>query len=162
MDLNTNTLTVGTTLADGSITGGSNASYVLAYKAAVNGTLKRFTNNISTTYLFPVGDNTNYTPVSVYLNSATLSSPFITTQLNAVSHPNKGTVTTYLKRYWTVTPSGITNPNYNIIYNYVAADVVGTEANLFPFKYNVTWIGSGGSGAFFMLGTGSVNTGTTT
>ena len=162
VDMNGNTLTIGTTSADGSITGANSSNYVLAYKAAVNGTLKRFTNNIATTYLFPVGDNTSYTPVSVYLNSATLSSPFITTQLNAVMHPNKGTVTTYLKRYWAVTPSGITNPNYNIIYNYVAADVVGTEANLFPFKYNGTWIGSGGSGAFFMLGTGSVNTGTKT
>ncbi|MBL0046696.1 MAG: T9SS type A sorting domain-containing protein [Bacteroidetes bacterium] len=164
VDMNGNMLTLGTTSGAGTLTGGSASSYLLAYKAAVNGTFRRYTPSTGVSYLFPVGDNTNYTPMNITYNAGTtLSSAFTDGQLYAVAHPQKGTATSYITRYWPITPSGVTTPDYNAVYTYVDADVIGTEAILFPFKYNsYGWVGSGGSGAAFMQGTGSVNTASNT
>jgi hypothetical protein len=158
-DLNTNQLTLGTTLAPGTLTGGSSASYILAYKAAMNGTFRRYTPSIATDYLFPLGDNSNYTPISITYNAGTtFSSAYTDAQLFDVVHPMIGTATSYITRYWPVTPNGITTPNYDAVYTYADADIVGSEALLFPFKYNpYGWVGSGGSAAAFTQGTGSVN-----
>ncbi len=159
VDLNTNRLTLGTSSVSGTLTGGSSTSYILAYKAAMNGTFRRYTLNTATTFLFPVGDNSNYTPMSITYNAGTtLTAAYTDGQLLAVAHPQRGTATTYISRYWPITPSGVTTPDYNAVYTYADADVVGTEALLFPFKYNTYgWVGSGGSAAAFMQGIGSVN-----
>lgn len=164
VDLNGNLLTLGTTASAGSLTGGSTSSYILGYKGAVNGTFRRYTPNLSVAYLFPLGDISNYTPISITYNpGTTLNSAYTDGQLYAIANPQKGSATTYISRYWPVTPSGVSTPDYNAVYTYADADVVGTESALFPYKYNTYgWVGSGGSGAFFMQGTGSVNTGTNT
>ncbi len=164
VDLNTNRLTLGTTSAAGTLTGGSATSYILAYKAAMNGTFRRYTPATSFSYLFPVGDNSNYTPMTILYNPGTsLVNAFTDAQLYAVAHPQKGTATSYITRYWPVNPSGVSNTDYNATYTYADADVIGIESTLFPFKYNpYGWVGSGGSAATFMQGAGSVNVGSNT
>ncbi|HNR19063.1 MAG TPA: T9SS type A sorting domain-containing protein [Bacteroidia bacterium] len=158
VDLNTNMLTLGTVGFAGTLTGGSTASYIIGYKAAVNGTFKRYI-PATGSYLFPLGDLINYTPYNLNLTSATFSNSFINSSLYDLPHPNLGTATTYISRYWKIEPTGIIAPVFNTTYTYADADVVGAETGLYPFRYLTAWMGSGGSGAAFMQGTGSVNAG---
>lgn len=158
-DMNGTMLTLGTVGFAGTLTGGSAASYILGYKAAVNGIFKRY---IPATggYLFPLGDLVNYTPYSLNLTSGTFTNSYLESSLYDLSHPNLGTASTFITRYWKMEPTGITAPVFNTNYTYADADVVGTETSLYPFRYLTAWMGSGGSGATFMQGTGSVNAGT--
>ncbi|MEX1188759.1 MAG: T9SS type A sorting domain-containing protein [Bacteroidia bacterium] len=164
IDLNGNNLIIGNTSTNGNITGGSVNSYVVSWLSnAPNGILRRYSNTF-TSYFFPVGDENFYSPVTVNLTgaSATLN-PYLDAAVAAIPHPNIGTATTYINRYWTVEPTGITDPTYNVNLSYVAADVVGVEATLYPFKWNPGgWVGAGGSPSSAVMGTGSVNTGAKT
>lgn len=158
-DMNGTMLTLGTVGFAGTLTGGSAASYILGFKAAVNGIFKRY---IPATggYLFPLGDLVNYTPYSLNLTSGTFTNSYLESSLYDLSHPNLGTASTFITRYWKMEPTGIIAPVFNTNYTYADADVVGTETSLYPFRYLTAWMGSGGSGATFMQGTGSVNAGT--
>ena len=165
VDLNGNNLLIGNPSTNGNITGGSTSSYVISWLSnAPNGLLRRYTNTFGS-YFFPIGDENYYSPVTVNLTgaSATLN-PYLDASVAAIPHPNIGTATTYLNRYWTVEPTGITDPTYNVDLSYDAVDVVGVESTLYPFKWNAGgWIGAGGSPAVgAIMGTGSVNTGAKT
>ena len=103
-------------------------------------------NNVD--YFFPMGDATYYTPMTFTLNNTTgsIANAYLTTYV--VDGVTPGFVTssfgTYLTRYWSVTQSGITSPNYNISYTYdQPSDVAGAtanEANLIPVKVSSgTW-----------------------
>lgn len=156
-DMNGTMLTLGTVGSAGTLIGGGPSSYILGYKATVNGIFKRYVPTIGS-YLFPLGDLVNYTPYNLNLTSASFSNSFIESSLYDLPHPNLGSATSYISRYWKIEPTGITAPVFNTTYTYVDADVVGTESSLYPFRYLTAWMGSGGSGATFMQGTGSVNT----
>jgi len=85
--------------------------------------------------------------------------------MTTIAHPNLGTSSNYLNRYWTVEPIGLTGaPLYGVQYVYKDADVTGVEAQLKPYKYGTTtgWLASLGSGALYEQGTGTVNPGTNT
>ncbi len=98
------------------------------------GTLKKQV-TANGTYLFPIGDNTNYTPISISFTGSAYSSAFIASRVPNVKHPNNANVSNYLNRYWGVTTTGITSPNYSLTANYVVSDVVGTEANISMGQY---------------------------
>ncbi len=98
------------------------------------GTLKKQV-TANGTYLFPIGDNTNYTPISISFTGSAYSSAFIATRVPNIKHPNNANVSNYLNRYWGVTTTGISSPNYSITANYVVSDVVGTEANISMGQY---------------------------
>ena len=164
VNLNNNTLTLGTVANDGTLIGGSATEYIISGNTSSNWV--RYTTANSTTYQWPIGDALHYTPIQVtFAASATLAA---NTQLSVhvvnTPHPNLGTSTNYLKRYWNVTPSNVPiNTLYSVQYTWVAGDVVGVEANLFPFKHDSGgWIAAYGSGALYMMGSGSVNPGTHT
>ncbi len=80
------------------------------------------------------------------------------------AHPNLGTSTNFINRYWSVEPTAFgANAYYGVSYTYKDADVTGLEPNLKPVKYNPSgWVAAQGSGANFEMGTGSVNPGTNT
>lgn len=158
LDLNNNQLTLGTSGNNGTLTGGSASSYIISGSATAK--LVRFTTTNATTYAFPLGDASNYSPISVQFFSSPMAA---NTQLNvnviAAAHPSLGTSTNYISRYWRVEPANLPNAetDYAVSYQYADADIVGVEADLKPFKHSVVgWIAAQGSGAQFEMGTGNV------
>jgi hypothetical protein len=163
-DLNNNQITLGTSGNNGTLTGGSATSYLIS--GSTTAKFVRFTTTNATTYAFPVGDASNYTPLSVqFFSSPMAANTQLEVNVIAASHPNLGTSTNYLNRYWTVEPNNLPSAftDYGVTYQYANLDVVGVEANLKPFKHStVGWIAAIGSGATFEMGSGSVNPGTNT
>ncbi|MGC8859540.1 MAG: T9SS type A sorting domain-containing protein [Ignavibacteria bacterium] len=104
---------------------------------------KRF-NPSYTSFTFPVGDNNqtaNYSPVTLIFTSASYTNAYVGVKVVEAKHPDNLSVNNYLKRYWTLTPSGITNFTYNVDFVYNDADVVGDENNIYGGKYDAgTWI----------------------
>ena len=152
------TLYIGTNVSpvsNGTITGASGSSYIVAYDNGVGiGSVKRVINSAgSTLYEFPIGDLTNYTPLSYTLVSGTLSNATLT----VYTKPSKifglnVQLSNYLNRYWEVLPSGITNSVYNVSFNFTNADIVGTETSLIPIKKSgSTWYKP--TGTSFLTGT---------
>jgi hypothetical protein len=92
-------------------------------------------------YEFPIGDASNYTPIEVQLTSSTLgASPTISANLTLGKQSSIVKESSYINRYWTVEPADLTNPTYNLVYQYLDSDLNdgGKEESLRPFKYNAT------------------------
>lgn len=164
LDLNNHTLTLGTNGSNGTLAGGSAAAYIISGNSLSN--FIRYTTTNNTAYDFPLGDAINYTPITVqFFSSPMAANTQLSVNIMATAHPDLGTSTNYLNRYWTVEPINLPNAitDYGVTYQYANADIVGIEANLKPYKHsNVGWIAAQGSGAQFEMGTGSVNPGTNT
>ena len=161
VDLNQKTLLLGNSITNASIAGGNNNSYVIAWNGGDNGTMMHSVNSIGTTYRFPIGDLTEYTPFQLTLNSATLSNATLTAKLNVSTHSAIVSSTNYLGRFWSIEPNGVSNANYNVVYKYAASDIFGSEGTLFPFKYNSGgWQSCIQSASNAMIGSGSVNVST--
>lgn len=163
IDLNQHVLTLGSASNNATINGSGNNSYILAWDGADNGTVVHHVNSGSASYIFPVGDLMEYTPFTVNLNSASLSNATITAKLYAMAHPNIVSSTNYIGRYWSIEPSGISNPDYSVEYGYAAADIFGSEAFLLPAKYSAStggWQSCMESGSNAMIGNGNVQAGT--
>jgi hypothetical protein len=159
LDLNGHMLTLGSTSAPGTIAGGNSNSYILAWNGATNGTVRHLVPQTDVSYVFPVGDNSRYSPFELLLDNATLSNAYLDLQLHGTTHPAMGTSTIYLNRYWSVEPSGISNPLYNVEFGYDPADVTGADALLFPAKYhNGSWQSCIESMSNAQVGNGFVNT----
>jgi hypothetical protein len=165
VNLNNRTFTLGLPGFNGILSGGGANAYLNS--GSISSKFVRYTTSAGSTYVFPMGAGTSYSPVSVNLyafNSLNNNSNLSVHVING-THPNIGTSSTYLNRYWGVEPSGFPSANvfYGINYEYNDADVVGVEANLKPYKYNnAGWIAAVGSGANFEMGSGTVNPGTNT
>lgn len=158
------TLSVGTTSSNGSITGGGSTNYIVAYdNAGTIGYLKRFVNS-NAAYSFPIGDATNYTPLSLTFSASTLTNAYLTgyTKASKVTGLDAG-ITNYINRFWSIEPTGITSPTYDISYTYVDGDIVGgTEVGMLPIKKSgTTWYKPTGSSftTGTAVGTGSVTAG---
>lgn len=104
---------------------------------------KRF-NPSYTSFTYPVGDNNqtpNYSPVTLIFTSGSYTDAYVGVKVTESKHPNNQSINDYLKRYWTLTPSGLTNFTYNIDFVYNDSDVVGNENNIYGGKYDGgTWI----------------------
>jgi hypothetical protein len=161
IDLNNFNLTLGTIGLNGTVSGGGNNSYVIAWDGADNGSIIHRVNSLGSTYEFPIGDLNDYTPFQLTLNAGSLSNATLTAKINVSTHPAIVTSTNYLGRYWSIEPTGISNPNYNVVYNYAASDIFGSEGTLFPFKYNAGgWQSCIESASNAMIGSGGVNVST--
>jgi len=91
-------------------------------------------------FTFPVGDATGtaeYSPVTVAFNSGTFGANNYT-GVSLVNAQYPGTATSYLTRYWNVSQSGITDFSSSATFQYVDADVAGTESDIFCFRVNPT------------------------
>jgi hypothetical protein len=158
LNIGSNNLTIGTSTAYGSVTGFTSSKYVVS----TGGSMIHFTTANSVTYAFPLGDATKFTPFELNLDNGGQAGSFITTTVNGSAHPNIGTATSYITRYWSVVPTGLAiNPVYDVVYSYDPADVVGVETTFRPVKYSTAtaspgWISSPGSGAFAIDGTASI------
>jgi hypothetical protein len=145
-----NTITLGTTSSNGTISGYGATAYIISN----GGLFKRFTNTNST-YVYPLGDASNYTPLDLTLSNGAQSSSFVTCKVTAATHVNMGTSTNYISRFWSLEPTGLaSSPVYDVTYTYAASDVVGPASNLYPTKYSsLGWIASPGSSANAIDGT---------
>ncbi|MFN5712832.1 MAG: T9SS type A sorting domain-containing protein, partial [Bacteroidota bacterium] len=157
---------LGTIGSNGTITGGSNTEYFISGNASSK--LIRFTTTPNTTYNYPLGDALNYTPFDLQLyGSAMASNSQMAIYVVPGAHPNVGTSTNYLSRYWKVEPSNYPTlqTGYGVVYRWAAADEITAPipANLKPAKYNNQgWVAATGSGVNFEMGVGTVNPGTRT
>jgi hypothetical protein len=95
-------------------------------------------------FIYPVGNATpvsEYSPVTLNFISGTFGTDNYA-GVNLVNAQYSGTAISYLNRFWNVTQSGITDFSCNSTFQYVTADVVGTESDIFCFKVDPTlpWI----------------------
>jgi hypothetical protein len=163
IDLNGKTLTLGTATAAASVIGANSNSYIISWDGSDNGTIIHNVPSLGSSYLFPMGDATSYTPFEVILNSGTLSNATLTGKVRPSTHPNLGTAAHYLSRHWIIEQTGITNPMYDVEYSYSSSDIVGSDAFIYPAKYNTAgWQSCNESGSNAMVGSGSVNSGSRT
>lgn len=115
------------TLANGVNPTGSVNSHVIADVSA-GGILNKVVTATGTNYIFPVGNGgTEYAPATVNYTAGTFASATLGMAVEnpATGHPNWSTASSYIKRYWSLTSSGITTPTYNFSATYPITDVVG-------------------------------------
>ena len=139
------TLTIGTNGSDGNIVGVGDTKYIVAYSAngSTYGSVKCMLNTNNNPYLLPIGDVSNYTPLTfTKTDNSVLTNASIRVYTQAATIPNfvNANFNSYVNRYWSITPSNLTSPTYTITYKYVDGDVVGTETSLLPIKWSSgTW-----------------------
>jgi hypothetical protein len=158
IDLNGNDLILGTPTQEVAVNNPNTNSYAITWKGADNGRVIHHVPVTGLTQVFPIGDQTEYTPFQITLSSATLNNGTISASVSAMAHAQKGSSTSYLNRVWTVEPFGITNPQYNVEYHFATSDVTGDPATLFPAKFsNGSWQSCQESNSNANMGNGSVN-----
>ncbi len=138
------TLTIGSSTTDGTISGGSLSSYIVAYDAGTTvGYVKHFVNANNVLHSYPIGDLTNYSPLTFTLTANSgLSGAYFTVYTKNVKVPGLNvSFSSYLKRYWDGVSNGMTSPlTYTISYVYTDSDIAGSETNLQPIKKSgSTW-----------------------
>jgi hypothetical protein len=138
LDMNSKTLTMGTVSANGTISGGSATSYIVAYTDGTNTSklIHRVNSSSNTQYVFPIGTTTKYTPVQLTLKGGALSNAHIEvyTKNGMVTGMNPD-LACYLNRSWFVEPTGITSPSYDIQLNFASGDLSGDAGfELNPLK----------------------------
>ena len=110
-----------------------------------SGVLKKMisANKSAFNFTFPIGDNTGtpeYSPVTLNFTSGNFSSAYVTVKVTNSKHPNNTSSTDYLNRYWDITQNGITSFACDATFNYLPADVNGTESNIYGGVYNSSWV----------------------
>lgn len=88
-----------------------------------------------TSFLFPVGCLTRYTPVTI-TNNGTFTADTVGANVTNTKNPANNNSTDYLNRYWTLSETGATVNNYTAVFSYTLSDIVGTEANFVGARYN--------------------------
>jgi hypothetical protein len=137
-----NTLYLGSNSNNATISGGSSTSYVIAYDN--NGTIGKVVHyiNSNSIYNFPVGDASNYAPVELEFVSGAYSNAEV--ECYTMGRKVDGlsdNIETHINRSWSVEPTGVTNPSYNINYIYNSGEWVGDQFfDLVPIKIsNGVW-----------------------
>jgi hypothetical protein len=156
VSLSTNAQVTGTlTLTSGLFTLGS-SSLSLGNSTTISGTPSSSNMIVATgsgyltkgfsgtgSFTFPVGDNTGtaeYSPATLNFTSGTFSSGSASVNLTNSKHGSNTSATSYIDRYWTVVPSGISSFSSDVTFTYVDADIHGTESNIYLGKYSSgTW-----------------------
>jgi|GEM_PF-1717952 len=97
--------------------------------------------NKTGTFEFPVGNfgtTPAYTPVTVDVLSANFDEGQISVRLKPEAHPDNNTgvdFPNYLKRFWVLESSGLSNFSYNAKFYYDSLDVVGEESEIEGAKF---------------------------
>ncbi|MCB9448709.1 MAG: hypothetical protein H6585_10230 [Flavobacteriales bacterium] len=129
INLSGSNLTIAST---GTITGYNATNYIQADGA---GELKKSWTAIGS-FTYPVGDASNYSPFTITFNAGTgFAGADLAVRVVDAIHPNEDK-SDHITRYWVVTPTGISTPDFDLSYIYVDADIVGTEANMFARKWS--------------------------
>ncbi len=123
---------IGTTAT---ISGGDADSYVLAESSGTLNKLYSDGSGAVSAFNFPIGDSEGYTPISFTLNSGTRSSAAVSGRISDNVHPGIDSAE-HLSQYWVLQSTGITNPDYNISFIYSDVDVVESDDDFIPIKFN--------------------------
>ena len=97
-------------------------------------------------FTYPVGDVTvtaEYSPVTLAFTSGTFgSNNYAGVNLTDDKYPSGDITGNYLTRYWNLAQNNITAFNCNATFNYLVADVTGTESGISCVKVNpLPWEG---------------------
>ncbi|KYG75017.1 hypothetical protein EV198_0460 [Roseivirga ehrenbergii] len=130
-------------LASGAnVTGGNATEYI---RQNSSGVIRKYFSATGQSVSLPMGDDNDFSPITNFtLNGGTLgANPYVNFSVTDANHPNRNTDNTasggdddgtaavsYLSRYWTVTGNDITDPSFSATYQYVDADVTGTESDM--------------------------------
>jgi trimeric autotransporter adhesin len=127
------------------ISGASSSNYIVATGAGR--VRKGYAANGS--FAFPIGDATNYTPVTLNVSGSGYSSAYAEAKVTDAVHPNNANTNHYLTRYWSINTSGITGQSYDATCTYIGADVTGTEGLISGASYagSLPWIKYGAAGS---------------
>jgi len=131
--LGTYNLSFGTTA---SVSGGSATSMLVATNT---GQARKYYSGVGS-FTFPVGDNTGsveYSPVTLNFTAGVFVNGYAGVNLVDAMYPGSPGGS-YISRYWNVTSSGITSFSCNPTFQYVPADVVGTEASIYCVRVTPT------------------------
>ncbi|MCX6304310.1 MAG: T9SS type A sorting domain-containing protein [Bacteroidetes bacterium] len=128
----------------------NSAGVTIGGNTRVNGILtltsgKEFPSGFTGTFSYPVGDDTGtpeYSPVTLTFSGGTFGSGnYAGVSLRNIVYPDPNITGNYLNRYWTISQSGITSFSCNASFQYVAADVSGTENKLSCTRVNpAPWV----------------------
>ncbi len=151
LDIDSHTFTLGNAASFAGTPGAS------THVKATSGTLRK--NYASTgSFLFPVGDGTNYSPITLNFTSGSFSSGSASVSVNNTKHPNNNSASHFLSRYWSVSSSGITGFSCNVSAQYADADISGTETLLTGANYSAgEWLDLGAVTPGSNLITGTVS-----
>ena len=133
VNMNNFKLTLGSASGDCEVSEHSSLSFVFG------GVIRNHINSSSGSYVFPFGTSSSvYSRSEIVFNSSTLAAgSYIEAEVTASKHPNfESSIVNYLNRYYDISATGISSPNYNIVLYYDDTDVVGTESSLYPVKYD--------------------------
>ena len=126
------------TMGTAATVAGASASSMLV--ATGTGEARKLFSGIGT-FTFPVGDNTGtaeYSPVTLNFTAGTFpANCYAAVNLVDAQYPG-GPAGSYITRYWNVRNSGITSFSCNPTFQYLAADVVGTEASIYCLRITPT------------------------
>lgn len=137
INLHSNNLTLGN---DVIISGNYSNECMIASDA--DGLLKKNVSDIGT-YNFPVGDvtdNFDFTPAELEIVSGEFLDASISISVHDTKHPNNTSSNNYLNRYWQISSTGISNPDYNIVLDYVEDDIIGSEIYIYGALYTDNWV----------------------
>ncbi len=128
---------------NGSVSGGvSDASFI---DASGSGEFRNVVSATPVTLTFPIGTGSSSSPVKVTLSSGSITAPaYISAKVAASKSAHNASTTDYLNRTWTLTSNGIASPVHSDSLWYKAADVAGTEANIYGGLYTgSSWLSLG-------------------
>lgn len=130
-------------LSTADIEGGSATSYI---QANSSGVVRKFIVSLSDSLSLPVGDNDDYSPFAIRMNTATLGAgAAITINLRDATHTSI-TESSFITRFWSVNQSNISGTiDYDVWYSYTDADVSGTESFIQARKFSGSGDAIGGT-----------------
>lgn len=143
------------TLTNGIISTGSNYFIQAAVGSIsrtngwINGNFRLYIpNTTNASVSFPIGDTSNYAPVSVTFSGTTSGSGYINayTTTGVPPYASGLSQTKYINRKWVITSNGVNFSTYSISLNYNDADKVGGPTDFVLRRLsNGTWFNTGGT-----------------
>ncbi len=110
---------------------------------ATSGTFRKYFDYPSD-FSYPVGDGALYSPILLNFTSGDFTAAYADINLYASKHPNNGSSTDFISRYWHVGTSGISAFDCDVTAQYADADITGTESNFNGAKWDgVSWLDLG-------------------
>ena len=144
--MTTSAFTLTMTSAAAAIAGAGTTQHLVGNLARV------FPAVLNTSYVFTIGDGTNYTPVTItFVGTPTSGTLTVSTPNTSVAdHPDTSTwsakidPTKSVNRYWRTTKDAALAGTYNVTLNYIATDLdAGATAASFVFGRGTGCTGSG-------------------